>query len=245
MRLPWPVVLATLAMATCALGQTPRLGNPIQPVGYLVPAAPAENKVQQAVAYQPRPGDIILCDDFNRFFHVLFRMASTAPPTHAAMVIARADGTPVLLDLTGPHTLTAKVIVHDIEPRLKNYPGVVMIRRIREPLTTEQTVALRTFAEKESGKSFALPRVVLMGTPFCARTGLRKELFGKTYLTRDRWFCSEMVVAACVTAGILDGKRCCANATYPRDLAVDEMLDLSRIYHPDRKSTRLNSSHVS
>ena len=226
----WPFVLATLLVATCAFGQ-PRLGSPIHPVGYLVPAA-ANNVNPQAITYQPRPGDIILCEDYNRFYHIIFRLASTAPPTHAAIVVARADGSPALLDLTGPHTLTAKVIIHDIEPRLKNYPGTVMVRRIREPLTTDQTVALRRFAETESGKSFAFPRVVLMGTPFCARTGLRRELFGKTYLTRDRWFCSEMVVSACASAGIVDGKRCCANATCPRDLAVDETLDLSRIYHP-------------
>ena len=65
-----------------------------------------------------------------------------------------------------------------------------------------------------------------------ARSGLRRELFGHTYLDRNRWFCSELVVAACAVANIVDGKHCCANATLPRDLAVDQWLDLSASYHP-------------
>ena len=88
------------------------------------------------------------------------------------------------------------------------------------------------FAESQVGKGFAFPRVALMVTPFCPRTGLRKELFGHTYQSRNRWFCSELVVAACSAAKMIDGKQCCANATYPRDLAVDERINLSKTHFP-------------
>ena len=223
-RLPLGVLLFTAALAP---GQSPRLGGPIVPVGYLLP-----DSQSKAVPYQPQPGDIVLYDDFNRFHKVVFRLAGTSAPSHAAMVIARADGAPALLDLTGPMVVTAKVCIIDVEPRLSSYPGVIMIRRLREPLTPEQSQELTRFAEAESGKSFALGRVCLQGTPFCARTGLRREMFGKTYPSRKRWFCSELVVAACASAHVLDANKCCANATFPRDLAFDERMDLSELYHP-------------
>lgn len=203
----------------------------ITTVGHVVTATSKDSPLQ-VTAYAPQPGDIVLYDDFNRLFHFVFKLASTAPPTHTAMVIAGRDGKPALLELTGPKVITARVVIMDVDTRFRSYPGTVMVRKIREPLTEEQSRDLTQFAETEVGKAFALPRVILMATPLCPRTGLRKELFGHTYQSRSRWFCSELVVAACAHAKILDGKRCCANATYPHDLAVDQRLDLSAKYHP-------------
>lgn len=216
--------------------QTPRpeaARELISSVGHIIiPVADGKDTKLQATPYEPRAGDIILYDDFNRLFHFVFKLASTAPPTHAAMVIDGADGKPALLELTGPKVITARVTIMDVESRFRNYPGTVMVRRIREPLTPDQSRDLTQFAEAQVGKGFALPRVLLMGTPLCARTGLRKELFGHTYFNRNRWFCSELVVAGCATAKIIDGKRCCANATYPHDLAVDDRLNLSGTHQP-------------
>jgi hypothetical protein len=202
-------------------------------VGCLVSASSSVAGAAPSVdPYQPRAGDIVLYDDFNKLHHFLFKLANTAGPTHVAMVIERADGTPALLELTGPKVATAKVCILDVETRLQAYPGLVMVRRLREPLTAEQSRELTHFAEMQAGKSFALGRVMLLGTPFSARNGLRRDLFGHTYLNRNRWFCSEMVIAAGATAQVIDGKTCCGNATYPRDLAYDETLNLSARYHP-------------
>jgi hypothetical protein len=220
-----------LAPTTLSFGQTPRAEvkpGGIITVGHLVEAsAPVETPRRRQLPYQPQPGDIVVYDDFNRFFHFLFQFADTAPPTHAAMVIARSDGKPALLELTGPRVITAHVVIMDVEERFRNYPGVIMVRRVREPLTAEQSHDLTQFAESQVGKGFALPRVALMITPFCPRSGLRKELFGHTYQSRNRWFCSELVVAACSAAKLIDGKTCC-----PRDLAVDERVNLSGTHHP-------------
>jgi hypothetical protein len=237
MKSRWLIPLCLLLVVTpnapCQGPRTVTALSPTQTVGFLSPAAPlSENASLESAPYQPRPGDIVLYDNFNRFHHVLFKLARTGSPTHAAIVVARPDGTPALLDLTGPHVITATVSIVDVETRFKNFQGIIMVRRIREPLTPEQSRALTKFAEAESGKSFALGRVVLLGTPFCPRIGLRRELFGRTYKSRDRWFCSELVVAGCATARVLDPNRCCGNATCPRDLAFDETLDLSRAYHP-------------
>lgn len=193
------------------------------PVGYLTSAESP---------YQPQAGDIVLYDDFNRFHHFLFKLASTAGPLHTGMIIARPDGTPGLFELTGPKVITAKVAILDVEPRFKSYPGDVMVRQLREPLTEDQSQALTRFAQAQVGKGFALPRVLLQGSLFSQRCELRKRWFGKTSLNRYRWFCSELVVAGAIVANLLDAKSCCANSACPRDLAYDETIDLSEVYHP-------------
>lgn len=227
----WPAPLGILlVLASVAHAQAPRLGAPVSPlaVGYLHSSLPDGKSIR----FEPRPGDIILYDDFCLFYRVVFKIANTSAPTHAAMVVTRPDGTTALLELTGPTMVFAKVVVMDVETRFMAYPGSIMVRRVREPLTPEQCHDLTRFAQAEQGKSFAIGRVILQATPFCPRTGLRRALFGKTYPSRSRWFCSEMVVAGCASAHVLDGKTQCANATLPRDLAFDETLDLSRAYHP-------------
>ena len=230
MKARWLALGVLLVLASSAHAQAPRLGAPCSPlaVGYLLP----NNPDGKAIRYEPQPGDIVLYDDFNRFYHVIFKLANSGAPTHVAMVVTRPDGTQALLELTGPTMVFAKVTIVDVEPRFKSYPGIIMVRRVRTPLTPEQCHELTEFAKSQSGKSFAIGRVILQATPFCPRSGLRRELFGKTYPTRNRWFCSEMVVAGCASAHVLDAKAHVANATYPRDLAFDETIDLSAAYHP-------------
>ncbi len=208
--------------------------HPTAAIGYLLsfPSRPNAREEPQAIPYQPQPGDLILCDDHNRFYHFIFNIVNTAPPTHVAMVIEGADGKPALFEMTGPWTVTATVKVHDISARLNSYPGDIMVRRLREPLTPEQSRELTQFAYAQKGKRFAVGRIILQVTPFCPRTGLRHTLFGQTYLNRNRWFCSELVVAACTKARILSPTFCRANATYPRDLAADERINLSHVYLP-------------
>jgi hypothetical protein len=230
MKARWLALGVLLVLASCAHAQAPRLGAPCSPlaVGYLYP----NNPDGKAIRYEPQPGDVVLYDDFNRFYHVIFKLANSGAPTHVAMVVTNTDGTQSLLELTGPTMVFAKVTIVDVEPRFKSYPGTIMVRRVRTPLTPDQCHELTDFAKLQAGKSFAIGRVILQATPFCPRTGLRRELFGKTYPTRNRWFCSEMVVAGCASARVLDGKAHVGNATYPRDLAFDETVDLSAAYHP-------------
>src|ERR1019366_8557881 len=166
MKLRWLLSLGMMLGLTTPLFAQPQraqLGAPVVPVGYL--AVPIDATHAEALAYVPQPGDILLYDDFNKFFHFIFRLASTAPPTHTAMVIAREDGSSALLELTGPRVITAKVTVMDVEQRLASYPGVIMVRRIRQPLTSQQSQELTQFARAQAGKSFALGRVLLQATP--------------------------------------------------------------------------------
>jgi hypothetical protein len=235
MQSRWLVTVAVLlGAASWCHGQQPG-AEPARrtPAGYLILPTPVVRVSYPSVQpYWPQPGDIIVYDNTNKFFHMLFKIAHTSPPTHAAMVIARPDGTPALLELAGPRTMTAQVCIMEVESRLTTYPGTVQVRRIRQPLTLEQSNDLTRFADAQVGKNFALGRCMLLGTPFCARDGLRREWFGHTYTDRRRWFCSELVVAAGASAHLYEPTAHCANATVPRDLAVDERIDLSHLYYP-------------
>src|SRR6516162_518515 len=43
------------------------------------------------VPYYPQAGDIFLYDDMVPLHHLLFKLAGTGPPTHAAIAIEQAD----------------------------------------------------------------------------------------------------------------------------------------------------------
>ena len=154
------------------------------------------------------------------------------PATHVAIVIAQSDGTPALLDITGKRAVALKVCIIDILPRLAEFPGHVMVRRLREPLTPKQSRNMTSFAQQQVGKRFALGRVLLFGTPLnpipdnCPRCSCPKDF------NRKRWYCSEIVVAAGVMAQIFDPSVHRPHGTRPRDLAYDETMDLSDRYFP-------------
>jgi hypothetical protein len=229
MRWRW---LASLGMVLLVAGLS-RGGAPVSPcqAGYLVlPVDDPHGFHLDVVPYLPRPGDILLFDDEDPLHHFLLGLKNAGPPVHAAIAYAREDGTPGLLDLTGPTLQSAKVSLLDVMPRLVKYHGEIMVRRILQPMTPEQCAALRSFAQQQQGKEFAMGRMLLQGTPFCCRYGLRHLLFAGTTMDRTRWLCSELVVAGAITAHILDARRFPANCMYPRDLAFDERYDFSPYY---------------
>jgi len=188
--------------------------------------------------YEPKAGDLLFFDDFNKLHHLAYKLSGTGGPTHVGMVVARNDGTLALFDITGPKVAFAKVAVSELDPRLHNFAGLVLVRCLKQPLTEDQSRELTHFAYSQEGKRFAMLRVLLQGTPFNARTGLRRALFGQTYLDRHRWFCSEIVVAGCAAAGVLNPLAIAGNAVFPRDLAYDETLNLSDLYHPASRWVR-------
>lgn len=202
---------------------------------YVAPTTDACGREQLAVVpYYPRPGDILLYDNCSKILSLGFRCVGSDAPIHAAMVIARRDGTPAILEVgpnSQPHAFTKTYIV-DVLGRLRTYPGVVLVRRAKFSLSAEQSAALTCFAEAQLGKDFAVGRLLLQATPLRCHSGWRRKLFGDTYLDRKRWICSENVVAAGTVAGIFNPKDQPANAMYPRDLAFNEKYDLSDLYEP-------------
>jgi hypothetical protein len=174
-------------------------------------------------AYIPQEGDIIICASRNHLWQICFSLARSGPPFHAAVVIREPNGRLAVLE-AGPND-TWCVYILPLPERLAAYPGRIWVRQLKVPLTPEESARLTNFATDQTGKGFAFGRVLFAATfrpaPNCGK------LFGRTCLDRPRWFCSELVVAACVVAGRMDPKIVSANCIYPRDLFLDRSVDFS------------------
>jgi len=194
------------------------------------------------MAYVPQPGDLFLCTGKETWSKLGHWLAWTAAPQHTGLVVARPDGRLLLLE-AGPnyHLYCGS---HDVVPQLQSYADHerVWIRRRRVPLTAEQCAALTAFAEAVEGKRFASVRLFAQITPFCTRGPLRTRYLGGPHGLRDSYYCSELVLEACVAAGLLDAVTTRPSATYPRDLFfgrssnpwIDKHLDMSEWEPPAR-----------
>jgi hypothetical protein len=178
--------------------------------------------------YRAQPGDILLFDDHSWLTHHVYRFRSTGGPLHAGVVFRKADGSLAILE-AGTNAVM-KVFVFDLEPRLHSFDGTILVRRLRKPLDEKQADKLREFALAQEGKPYALGRIVLQLTPFRPRNAPLSHYFGGTVLDRDRWICSELVVASLANAGVWSPDAFPANMMYPRDLCYDERFDLSPYY---------------
>jgi hypothetical protein len=172
-----------------------------------------------AEPYLPQPGDIMLRLDGSVFWRVTHYMALAFDPNGSAIVVARPDGTPAILEAGPNDTMWVRTL--DMLPHLKEYTdiGKVWIRKRCVPLTPEQSCRLTAFAMAVDGKRFALPRLGLQLTPFRTRGLVRTCFIGKPRGDGLRsYFCSELVSEACVAAGLLDRETTRPSATYPHDL---------------------------
>jgi hypothetical protein len=197
----------------------------------------------RAERYRPQPGDIVLFNDHCPITAKVYQLAGTDGPVHAAIVVARPDGTLAILEArTNP---MLKSHVYDFETRLHEFDGTILVRRLRTPLTDEQKKALADFAMAQDGKWYAYGRLALQATPFRPRNTPFAQLFGGTVLDRESWICSELVVAAAAKAGVWPADTFQANVMYPRDLCYDERYDLSQYYDaPALWSPRAQPEHV-
>jgi hypothetical protein len=197
---------------------------------------------QPAEPYVPQPGDLFLCTGREMWAKVGHRAALTAAPQHSGIVFARPDGSLALLE-AGPHN-TVHCHSTDLIPQLWSYADHerVWIRRRCLPLTPEQSAALTAFALAAEGKRFAVIRMIAQVTPVRSRGPLRTCWLGGPHGDRCSYFCSELVVEACVAAGLFDSATTRPAATYPRDLFfghstnlyLDRHLDLSAWAPPAR-----------
>ncbi len=179
--------------------------------------------------YEPRDADIVLYDDRSALLTRIYRLVGTDSPLHAGIVFRKPDGAYALLE-AGAHGVP-RVRVLDIDKRLHDYKGTVLVRRLKTRLNEEQSKKLTEFCLAQEGKSYAVLRLMLQGTPLRPH-GWLNPVLGKTSLERDRWICSELVVAGATAAGVLNPKDYHANAIYPHDLAYDEQVNLSAFYEP-------------
>jgi hypothetical protein len=199
-----------------------------EPTSYLHRMQPKDNKVEfQKELFRPQEGDLVLYDSHQPVITRIYKLVGTDGPLHTGIIYKKTDGTPAVLEAGAEYV--PKVASFDIHKRLHEYDGSVLVRRLKSPLTEEQSRKLTDFCVAQDGKYYAVGRLVLQGTPLRAR-GWRTPWLGRTALDRDRWICSELVVAAATAASVLDAKLFPANGLYPRDLTYDEHYDLSPFY---------------
>jgi hypothetical protein len=173
---------------------------------------------EPAEAYLPQPGDLMLRLDNSVFWRVTHYLALAFDPNGSGIVFARPDGRLAVLE-AGPND-TLWVGTPDLLPHLQEYAatGKVWIRKRRVPLTPEQSCRLTEFALAQDGKRFALVRLGAQLTPLRSRGPLRTCWLGRPRGDRPSYFCSELVLEACVAAGLLEAARTRPAATYPHDL---------------------------
>ena len=138
------------------------------------------------------------------------------------------DGTCAILE-SGPDD-TLYVYVLDVGPRLHTFEGVIQVRRCKVALTAEQSATLTRFALAQEGKRYAMWRLLLQGTPIKTRGGPLRLKLAKTHFDRQRWLCTEIVVAAAELVGLMDPHVIKATNTYPLDILDDHMYTLLPVY---------------
>lgn len=185
-----------------------------------------------AETYVPQAGDLVFFDDHKLLWRFLDALAFSGPPDHNGIVVRMPDGSHAILE-SAPDG-DPYVELQDVVPRLRCYKGTVWVRRLKCPLSAEQSARLTCFAFAQLGKRYARVRLALQITPFRARGPLRHHVLGHTFMNRHRWYCSEIVVAAGTAAGLFDPQRVPANITYPRDLFDNRFHDLSCVWHDAR-----------
>lgn len=202
----------------------PGRGKPAPAGSYLwQPAFKLDHEMRgPARPYIPQPGDIVLAADTSTFWKLMHNLAGTGDPTHSMIVFAFPDGSLGILE-AGPHD-TLKVRTLEALPHMLTYEmeGRVWVRRRAIPLTPEQSARLTEFALATDERKFALARLAGQLTLLRTRGPIRTRWTGKPRgLSQDGYFCSELVVEACVYGGLIDPCIARPSATYPRDLFMD------------------------
>ena len=231
-------LLVTMASASLCPGQhiSKECGS------YLHQPAYCLDKVVRAPLnpYDPQAGDIVFSTDYMLVWDVLFKSAGTGHPHHSGIVFAKPDGRLAILE-AGPHD-TLFVEVLDALPHLRSCEdvGSVWIRKRRAPLTVDQSQRLTTFAMNQNKKRFAIARLGGQLTPFRSRGPIRTQWVGGPHGERSSYFCCELLMEACVAAGLVDPITTRPAATYPADVFFDRStnphinrhLNLSGDWHP-------------
>jgi hypothetical protein len=179
------------------------------------------NLCEPTVGYVPQAGDIVLVVSDHFVWQLLFAIALSCEPYHVGIVVRMPDGSYGMLE-AGPPDQTAHVRICPLAERLAADAGRVFIRRRCVPLTAEQSGALTGFALRQDGKPYAYLRFLAQGTPVRSRGPIRTEFMGKSRGEPWSYFCSELVVEAVVSAGLIDAETARPRATTPADIFYDQ-----------------------
>ena len=197
--------------------------------GYLCePAYALDEDIRGPVKhYVPQPGDIYMSTDRHWAINAGHRLAFSGQPNHSGIIVAMPDGTPAILE-GGPFN-GIKVEILDLFYDLNHHAErneQCWIRARKTPLTKEQSAELTEWALAQSGKPFAVRRMLRQMTPFRTRGPLRTYVMGTPNGERDRYFCAELVMETCVHVHLLSAEITRPSATYPEDMFFDKSKNL-------------------
>jgi hypothetical protein len=183
----------------------------------------------RTIAYEPKAGDLIFFNNHKPHWVVLYKVVGSDAPYHSALIFRKSNGEFCTVEAGPDDTAWCRVL--PLEARMREFKGMIHIRRVKKQIAPESEKALEDFALKLDGKRYAWIRVLLQLTPFRCRTPIRRELFGATYTDRTTYMCAELAVAGGTIAGLFDPRKHPGNAIYPRDILHDDFFDISAKYH--------------
>ncbi|MFO0880914.1 MAG: hypothetical protein U0840_26615 [Gemmataceae bacterium] len=176
--------------------------------------------------YHPQEGDLVFFTSTSPLFGIVFGVGRTSHPYHVGMVVRDRSGQLVIFEAGG--TQEYLVVLKPIVERMTDYVTKrsyrrIWVRRIREPLTPEQSLCLTQFAHAQEGKSFAccfrMAAHALPGRPLIP-----------THPNQHGWFCAELVSETMRVMGLCSAGHMVPHKTTPRDLFYDRR-DISCGWH--------------
>src|SRR5262249_28219157 len=98
------------------------------------------------------------------------------------------------------------------------FDGIIHVRRLRCPLTSEQSRCLTRFALSQTNKPYAYARVVLEATFMRSHGLIGSHLFGSPTVDRSKWNCCDLTISCAAAVGLLDPHDVMPNTVYVRDI---------------------------
>jgi len=200
--------------------------------GHLWPITSGDPKQiarHEATPWEMKEGDLVFYAAKDRVFRVLYRMAWSREPYHVSIVFRTSSGELRLLE-AGPKGHKGVVLLDPAkrfrDHQLQTEDGVLWVRRLRTPLTSEQSARLTQFAEAQNGKDFALVRLGFQVTIFKERTPVVRRLIPDANDDQRNWFCSELVTEAMRSIGVISCNARAGNAIMPHHLWDNDPIDL-------------------
>jgi len=220
-----PVLSVALMFGGC--GQ----GAPSDTLGYLWPMRADSIKevaCRRPESYTPAEGDLLFFTSRRPAYKVGYGLAGTGEPWHVCLIVRDPSGELVVFDFAPPgaQAYVASVSLADRFDRkvIEDEEGYAWVRRLRRPVTAEESATLTNVLATQSGKKFSPSTIAAQVLPGTRRlTGH----FDPPRYDKERWICSELVVFALQEAGLFPATKYRASRFYPRDLMLDEKTSLS------------------
>jgi len=187
-------------------------------------------KVWQPSPYCPHEGDIVFFDFPKPIWRLMYRLAGSGPPTHCGIVFRMPDSQLMILEAGSLKPQNVDLV--EVQRRLQTYDGTVWVRLIQCPLTPRQSRCLTEFALRQANKPFAKLRIGMEAFTHRNLSVTRYLLCGPPSTDRVSYFCSELVLAACIEVGLLYPNVLGPRMPDPRDMYFDSRPNLSPCWSP-------------